>query len=314
MRNITLTILILIIVGVTTPNPAKTQAFRLGTAQSGTIGSAISVKFNWQPMFAARSYTIVVARDPKFEQIVVKSKVEDTVYTLNGLEGLTKFYWKVSAVSAKGATIWNIGGIDSFTTPMVMLPSKAVIPGGKAVIDGVISPGEWDNAVRMPLVYYGLLSSNDLQEAPVMKAMWDGNAIYFIFQASTINGNAPKVSVTEHDGQVWIDDGFEVFLKPEKSDIYYQFILNWKGTRYEGKGMDATFTCDWQAASTINGNSVIAEAAIPWAGIGAKPKIGSKWGANFSADFDNQVLIRTWSKPGILLHDVSTFGTLVFGK
>jgi hypothetical protein len=292
----------------------STNGFYLAPAQPMVQNQRIVVKFSWEPLQGAKSYTITVSKDASYNNVITQKTGKDTLYILPGLESKTTYYWKVSAISSNGKTIPSLNDAQSFITPIVILPAKAEIPRGKAAIDGIISPGEWDKAAKLSLQYFGSGGVTGDYPNPEAQMMWDDTALYMLFKASTPTGNPPKMSVTDRDGAVYTDDAFEIFLSHPDSTVFYQFIFNWLGTQYDGRGPDAGFNPNWIVKTTVNGTSIIAEVAIPWDQIERAPKAGEAWKCNLAADFNRQTLVRSWSKYDFLLGETKTFGTIVLGN
>lgn len=125
----------------------------------------------------------------------------------------------------------------------------------------------------------------------------------------------PRALVTTHDGSVWEDDAFEVFLAPAgRGGPYYQFIANARGTRWESRGRDGGWDCDWSAEAKADDGAWSVRFAIPFAALGVKtPAEGETWAANFAWDRQTPTpLISTWAPVQQGLHDPANFGTLVF--
>lgn len=290
----------------------SSRGFYLAPAQPMVQNERIMIKFCWEPLQGAKSYTILVAKDSLFKDTIAKKTSKDTLFVLQGLDSKVSYFWKVSAVDSKGQKVWNAGGVQTFVTPIVVLPAKAEIPRGQALVDGIVSPGEWDGAARMSLQYFGGQSTS--HPNPEAQMMWNDSALYILIKTTTPDGNPPRISVTDRDGAVYSDDAFEIFLTTPDSTTFYQFIFNWSGVQYDGKGADASFNCNWSAKTTVSGTNIIAEVAIPWNQIEAAPKAGESWKFNLAVDFNRQTLVRTWSKYGFMLGDTKTFGTIVLGN
>lgn len=291
-------------------NAAASGQFFLAPAQPYVQDQELSARFCWEPLPGAKTYTIQVAGNLAFTQISIDKTIKDTAFILNGLESKTTYYWRVSAEDRSGQKILNAGGVQSFVTPVVVLPASADIFRGRAVVDGIETTYEWENATELRLQYYGAGAQAGNHPDPEARMMWDDSALYILLKTKTPKGNPPSVSVSDHDGPVYTDEAFEIFLLPPDSMTYYQFIFNWKGAQYDGKGSDAGFNPAWSVKTEIDGDSVVAEVAIPWSQIDAKPKAGDVWKCNLAADFDRQSFVRSWSKYGFMLGDPKTFGTI----
>jgi len=78
-------------------------------------------------------------------------------------------------------------------------------------------------------------------------------------------------------GQLWLDNGVEVFLQLPRSADVFQFIVNTAGARTVGAGRDKVKLGHWKAAAVKSQGLWSLEAEIPFACLGATPSPGSKW-------------------------------------
>ncbi len=84
-----------------TPKPGLKVALR---------GSRISVVFTWSEIKGATSYSVEIASDPEFQNIIESRKSKDTTLLLKQAELKGAIYWRVRAKSAEGASAWSESG------------------------------------------------------------------------------------------------------------------------------------------------------------------------------------------------------------
>lgn len=164
-------------------------------------------------------------------------------------------------------------------------------------IDGSLDEAAWKNAVETePFAMPWLGSPARLPtRATRAKLVWDREHLYI---AADLDDADLYADVTEHDGQTWDNDVFEVFLKPAADKpAYYEFQVNARNTRFDcfiprrghvGRfrrmhefGIESAVklrgTLDvW--TDTDQGWSV--EMRIPWSSLmhtGGRPEPGDEW-------------------------------------
>lgn len=129
------------------------------------------------------------------------------------------------------------------------------------------------------------------------------------------DGN-PTASQREHDGAVWNDDAVELFLDPGKTGEHsYQFIVNSRGSRYDGRDGDPGWNGEWSALSSVepDGRSWSCEITVPFATLGRDtPKPGEQWGANFCSDSLLLGENSSWAYTGGTYDQPARFGVLQF--
>ena len=112
---------------------------------------------------------------------------------------------------------------------------KAVLPEmtRSPKIDGVISPGEWDQAAAV----FGLHGYNSGYLASRQGKQFfavDKQFFYFASQTELPPAGIPVLSrVNKRDGAVYLDDSVEITLLPPHEKFVYQFIVNPKGTLFD---------------------------------------------------------------------------------
>gem|GEM_PF-3325453 len=78
---------------------------------------------------------------------------------------------------------------------------------------------------------------------------------------------------TERDSEVYEDDCVEVFIDPAHShQSYYQFILNPKGAKYDGHGMDAGWNPEWDVKTSVTNGSWTIEMRVPFSAFNQAPQ------------------------------------------
>jgi hypothetical protein len=120
--------------------------------------------------------------------------------------------------------------------------------------------------------------------------LWDDQALYLYVQAFDpfAQRHRPSVPATTHDGSVFRDDCFEIFLgTTADKDAYYHLAVSSSGAKYDaakvGDGRpDVKWGGEW-AAGTVRGRTAwIAEMRIPFATLGGAPKAGDVWRVNMA--------------------------------
>ena len=79
---------------------------------------------------------------------------------------------------------------------------------------------------------------------------YDASNLYVRFRCPAPEPDKLTGEVRERDGAVWQDEAVELFLDPEKTGAHsYQFIVNCKGSRYDGRDGDAGWNGEWSASA-----------------------------------------------------------------
>jgi hypothetical protein len=127
-------------VKVTTPSCAPTLVSPLG----GVVDS-LQPAFNWQAMDGALGYSIQVSAKSDFSTFAVNAQTSATTYTpATSLLVNRKYYWRVSAVSAAGASDW---ASSSFTTPNPPPAPILVSPAANALVTDTTPRLDWGNVI-----------------------------------------------------------------------------------------------------------------------------------------------------------------------
>ena len=100
------------------------------TPPNGTINTPITVALEWSGATGASRYHLQVARDSVFSMLIVNdSLLTEPTYELSGLDGYTRFFWRVRAMNAGGSSPFSQGW--SFRTivgtPIQVSPALAAL-------------------------------------------------------------------------------------------------------------------------------------------------------------------------------------------
>ncbi|MBL7223268.1 MAG: carbohydrate-binding family 9-like protein [Candidatus Brocadiae bacterium] len=165
---------------------------------------------------------------------------------------------------------------------------------GKIVIDGQLEPA-WERAQVLDDFRVPGFELRPLDLA-MARMLWDDENLYV---AVTMEDRDVYAVKTQHDGQLWLDDVAEVFLKPDEAKhIYYEFEVNAAGATLDmliarrGAGhfdrwwpWESSIKAKVSIQGTLNewrdsDKGWIAEIAIPLAAFkDAAPKVqlGDRW-------------------------------------
>lgn len=113
----------------------------------GATGLRTRVELGWQAAANAATYTLEVATDPAFTQLVTaQTGLAATSYAVDGLVPQTTYYWRVTAANACGSGATS--AVFRFTTANMLCASpNAAIPDGAA--SGVSSTITAEDASRL---------------------------------------------------------------------------------------------------------------------------------------------------------------------
>ena len=151
------------------------------------------------------------------------------------------------------------------------VPPKLTVPlteKAPVKVDGVLGPGEWDNAAAMTgLIRFG---GTYRPGQPRFRLAADGDNFYIAWEIE--HGNEPLTQDSiGRDSAVYFDDSIEVFVDPladADSSKLVQFIGNPRGTFYDSLGGDKGWDGDLLYRSIDDNGVWTAELAIPWKEIG----------------------------------------------
>jgi Carbohydrate family 9 binding domain-like len=168
--------------------------------------------------------------------------------------------------------------------------------GSKITIDGRHEEPAWDNAQELT-GFSSFWDKKPGQTVTSARLLWDNDYFYFTADMEDYDIYA---DITERNGMLWLNDVFEIFLKPSASKpAYYEFQVSANNTRLEmflpsrGAGGYMRFAKLTQIGmesavrrrGTLNKHDDkdggwTVEGRIPWSGFkptGGRPEAGSKW-------------------------------------
>ena len=127
---------------------------------------------------------------------------------------------------------------------------------------------------------------------------------------------ALKAEVQEHDGQLWEDDCFEVFLQPPGQG-YYHIIVNSEGETYDRDHTPGGLGLSWdpplEVAATRQDSTWTVEMAIPFSALGEPPSPGERWQGNLCREqYASETARSCWSCTFGSFHRPARFGEIVF--
>ena len=183
-------------------------------------------------------------------------------------------------------------------------------------IDGKLDDPAWRDATRVSLEYNSL-GDAAAQPTEVLVA-YDAENLYIGYRCVEPNPERIRAEVKAHDGYVFYEDSAEVFLnvQPDPDAAYHQFSTNAIGTKYEALTYDTSFNPEWQVSASVDGQSCIAEIAIPFSAFGmGTPATGTIWRANFCRNrftTDSKGQNMCWSPTYGSFHTPIRFGRIIF--
>jgi hypothetical protein len=166
----------------------------------------------------------------------------------------------------------------------------------RVTIDGSLDEAAWTHAAEVgefSLPWLG--PGHPARTVTRARLLWDRDALYV---AADMDDGDLHADITEHDGRLWENDVFEVFLKPATDEPgYYEFEVNARNTQFDcfipRRGLVEQFknrhefgiesavrlrgTLD-ERTDRDEGWSV--EIRIPWASLrptGGRPQAGDEW-------------------------------------
>lgn len=146
------------------------------------------------------------------------------------------------------------------------------------------------------------------------------SALYFRVEC-VHSGSGPVVTeFGEGDINLWQDEGIELFLVPEGSDIYHHFIINAVGAGWHGAWQSPAIQAweqeppfDWKTRPGREKGMYSIDIEIPFDVFGEKPESGARWLFNIARnDLSGTERTSSWSYLPAGFHAPSKFGELVF--
>lgn len=197
-------------------------------------------------------------------------------------------------VAALAATLAGCSGGRPFAPPAA--PVACRFTDAPPAIDGTLDDAAWKDAATIDTFRMPWLGA-DAKPAKATRAkiLWDREYLYV---AADLDDADLYADVTEHDGQTWDNDVFEVFLKPAvDKPAYYEFQVNALNTQFDcfmpRRGHTGRFKKlhDFGIESAVKLRGTLGtwndtdegwsvEMRIPWSSLmptGGRPEPGDEW-------------------------------------
>ncbi len=161
-------------------------------------------------------------------------------------------------------------------TNTIMLPKS----GNPPIVDGIIDTKEWQQAVSVAGMI-NLLTKKYAAIHASFKAAYSNDGIFIAFNIPN-DPKKPFLAVnTKRDGQIWLDDSFEVWLQSPDGNVY-QFIANSAGGVFDRKNQDSAWNSRIKYKSKVSPQAWTSEMFIPWSDLSSGiPNAGDNWKINF---------------------------------
>jgi len=186
-------------------------------------------------------------------------------------------------------------------------------------VDGQLNDPVWKN---IPEINGFFLMSNG-ESVPSYSAIpkqssfrigWTNKAIYIAFRAEELEINKLKSKAIKKDGgPLYKGEHVEIFIVPENSETYMQFIVNILGFRWnalgeKAKALKILAVGNWKAKAFFGKHFYSIEIKIPFSLFNQTPSGGSLWKANVCRSFPNS----SWSPTLTMNGFAKDFGTILF--
>lgn len=182
------------------------------------------------------------------------------------------------------------------TQPPAVRQAECRWAEGNITLDGKLDEPAWQKA-QMLKDFSAFWQGRKPRTATTARLLWNDKYLYF---AAEMEDSDVYALVTEHNGQTWYDDVFELFFKPALDKFaYYEFQVNAANTGMEifmpsrGSGgynrFYRTSKHGLRSAVIVHGTlnrwqdkdkGWTVEGRIPWTGFkatGGKPDKGTVW-------------------------------------
>ncbi|NLW87997.1 MAG: DUF4091 domain-containing protein [Planctomycetes bacterium] len=206
-------------------------------------------------------------------------------------------------------------GAASDELSIISTPRVAKAPA----IDGEFEDQAWAGAGRAPFV------SAAVGPAGYFMMCYDERAIYLALHRDEPLMNTLRASHKNHDGEIWNEDNFQIFISPRHGHRnYFQFMVSAINTRWDAiiedyfSNINVTYNPQWTSAVKRLDAGWRAEIAIPFDQLGATPADGDAWGLNVCYTRANETMPvhygASWSAliTGANFHLADRFGLVKF--
>jgi len=211
-------------------------------------------------------------------------------------------------------------------TPPILRRSAVSVRVGKAPkIDGEVAEGEY-GAAKLNGQFGRYKGAGPAEHDTGFRLAYDDKALYICVIVREPDPDGIVGEPRKRDGQIWRDDGLELFLDaPFDRSTYYHLVVSLKHcVQYDSMGGpdcgqygDRGWNGDWQAASKVGKDRVVVEYAIPFETLLIdKPKPGAKLGLNLcrhrNARGDSLEEMSAWCFTYTSFHRPTHFGVVTF--
>jgi len=170
---------------------------------------------------------------------------------------------------------------------------------GPIEIDGQADEAAWEQAELIDHFYmpWAGVKGQPVKAATRARLLWDRQYLYFF---ATLDDKDLFADITDHDGNTWFNDVFEMFIKPAVDKPgYYEFQVNAANTQLDMfiPRWDETFFEQYVSARPFHLTSAVVhqgtlnvhhdrdqgwsvEGKIPWTDFictGGRPHVGEEW-------------------------------------
>lgn len=150
--------------------------------------------------------------------------------------------------------------------------------------DGGRGEGGWTNT--RPVEFFTITGRASLARYPTRAwVVWDDTALSIMAEMIDEPTAKAVARTKEHDGSLFEDDCFEVFVKPAGGGgKYFHFAVNAAGTTFDNieKQPAAAWNPAWQAGVSSRTGHWSAELRIPFEVLGGAPRDGDRWQINLA--------------------------------
>lgn len=175
------------------------------------------------------------------------------------------------------------------TPPILRRSATAVWVEEPPKTDGELAEGEYGAA--KPNGQFGRYKGRgDAEHDTSFRLAYDDKALYICVIAQEPDPDGIVGKPRKRDGQIWRDDGLELFLDATfDRSTYHHLVVSLKHcVQYDSMGGpdcgqygDRGWNGDWKAASKVGKDRVVVELAIPFDTLFiGPPNQGGKWGLN----------------------------------
>ncbi|MCM8769772.1 MAG: DUF6067 family protein [Candidatus Omnitrophica bacterium] len=195
-----------------------------------------------------------------------------------------------------------------------ILPNIVTVPflTKPPVIDGRISPGEWEKMTRLG-DFCSLREKPGYLKREKIEAYlgYDRENLYLMVR-TPYTGKLDYRTWKMKDGSLTGEESYEIFVHPPLTDLpeIYQFVGNPAGNQMDLKSLDINWNGRWYWKTMVAESEWLAEFSAPFRGIGLSPPApGDLWSFN---------MVNTKADAGWCwtqrYNDTGSFGRIRFGK